>query len=1186
MAVNGAELAHGFIALTVKAPGIKRDIAKELGAVDTTGAGKQIGNKLADSMKKTLQVASIGVAGVLGTALVKGFGRLKAIETAQAKMRGLGNDAATVAKAMDNSLASVKGTAFGLGDAATAAGQLMAANIKPGKQLEGILKTVGNNASAAGVGFDEMGSLFAKAATQANGVQNDIISQLADKGIPIYQALAAQMGVTAGEVFKMASEGKVDFATFASAAKNAAGTVADEMGKTTTGSFDNLMAAMGRFGATLLEDIYPIIGPVFQSLTAWLDEAAKKVEPFLSGIKGVVDLLATGNFSATLREAFGWEEDSGAVTFLIGLRETAITVFTEVSGGVRAMVAAFQAGGTDVTSSGFAGVLERVGLAARVVSDFVSQQLIPAIAGFSSWVIRNKDWLSALVLTIGTSVIAFKAYRAVTAAITAVKVGYATASYGAAAATYASGVASKIGAAAYALQNSSLVKLIASLRVNEAMSFRTKVAVLASAVATKAAAGAQRLFNAVLGANPIVKIVTLVMALVGALVYFFTQTETGKAIWAGFMQFLQEAWANISGFFRDTWNNVLKPVFEGIGQVLSFVWNSILKPIFDGIAAVVGWVFNNILVPLFKTAQFQFAIMAGILQGIWEFILKPVFDAIGAIFKWLWETIISVVINAIKMQLQAMGAVFSWLWTNIMKPTLDAIGAGFNWLWVNVISPVVSWVQEKWRILGLATQLMWQQFIQPAFKAIGDALNWVWVNIISPVVDWIKGKWEALGAATQFMYSQYIKPAWDAVARVISSVWGKVKSVIDTMSRVIQSDPKKAFEAARDAIGAAWAGIQDLAKKPVKFVVETVINGLINTVNGILPDGMKIPTVKLPKGFSDGGYTGNLAPNAVAGVVHGNEHVIRADSRRAIEARHPGLLDHMNQHGSIPGYRTGGLVNPLPQGSYSVSQPYHSGHNGIDLAAAMGTKVFAAADGVVGLAGSVNMGGNEVYIQHTNGLGTRYSHLSRFGTQAGAQVKAGNVIGYVGATGMATGSHLHYMVHNPGGGGGNYGNHVNPAAYMGIAGKDLGEAGGAASILDGLVDWAVDKIKGQFPGGGMFVDVAASLARSAAGTMAKAFNPFAAADGHTALYDNGGWLQPGLSLVENKSGRPEPILTGSQWDALLDSKSQSGLNGASLRLVLEDGRELSAYIDDRADSAVYRGFDGLTDATRRASYAS
>ncbi len=185
------------------------------------------------------------------------------------------------------------------------------------------------------------------------------------------------------------------------------------------------------------------------------------------------------------------------------------------------------------------------------------------------------------------------------------------------------------------------------------------------------------------------------------------------------------------------------------------------------------------------------------------------------------------------------------------------------------------------------------------------------------------------------------------------------------------------------------------------------------------------------------------------------------------------------------------------------------------------------------------MGGNEVHVQHTNGLGTRYSHLSRFGTKVGEQVKAGNVIGYVGSTGMSTGPHLHYMVHNPGGGAGNYGNHVNPASYMSGFAKDLGEGGGAASILGGLSDWAVEQIKKSFPGGGLWVEVATGLAKNAVGQMTKAFNPFAAADGHTTLYDNGGWLPTGKSLVENKTGRPEPILTNGQWEALSDSRNGS-----------------------------------------------
>ena len=782
----------------------------------------------------------------------------------------------------------------------------------------------------------------------------------------------------------------------------------------------------------------------------------------------------------------------------------------------------------------------------------VALGVIDVAMAVGGWAAANRDWLVPAAAVVGVLI----AYHKSVQLLQAVKVAYAAASYGAAAASYASGVASKIGAAAYAIQNSSLVRLIASLRANEALSLRSKIAIVASTVATNAATLAQRAWNAAAASNPIGVIVTAVLALVGALVYFFTQTETGKAIWAEFTRFLGEAWANISQFFQDTWNNVLKPVFEGIGQVFSFVWNSILKPVFDAIAAVATWVFTNILQPAFRLVQVGFAVLGGIFQGIWEAVLKPVFDAIGAVFKWLWDTIISVIIAYIVIQVKVWGAIFTWLWNTILKPVFNAIGKVFQWIYQNIILPIVAGIQV-------------------AIKAAGAVFTWLWQNAVKPAID-------GVASVFRWLFENIIKPVWDGISNTIKGVWENgIKPVIDTLSKVIQSDPKAAFEAARDAIGKAWEGIQDLAKKPVKFVIETVINGLIGTVNKILPEGMKIPTVPLPKGFRVGGYTGDVGVNTAAGVVHGREFVTRAESTAKIMRNHPGVLEHMNRYGEIPGYRKGGLVNPLPAGSYSVSQPYHGGHNGIDLAAAQGTRVYAAADGVVDLAGVVPMGGNEVHIQHANGLATRYSHLSRFATGVGTKVKAGHVIGYVGSTGMSTGPHLHYMVHNPGTGPMGYGNHVNPAPYMGLQGKDLGEAGGAQSILDGLVDFAVSKVKGAFPDGGLFIDVAAGLAKNAAETMAKVFNPFAASDGHTLPYDNGGWLQPGRHLVENKSGRPEPILTASQWDALLGS---DGGSHGPVRVFIGE-REFEGWMDDRADAAVDRGYEDRAAAGRFASYA-
>jgi murein DD-endopeptidase MepM/ murein hydrolase activator NlpD len=85
-------------------------------------------------------------------------------------------------------------------------------------------------------------------------------------------------------------------------------------------------------------------------------------------------------------------------------------------------------------------------------------------------------------------------------------------------------------------------------------------------------------------------------------------------------------------------------------------------------------------------------------------------------------------------------------------------------------------------------------------------------------------------------------------------------------------------------------------------------------------------------------------------------------------------------------------------------------HKGTDYAAPMGTPVRAAGDGRVGYAGPKGGYGNVVEIEHSRNITTVYGHLSRFakGTRTGAHVTQGQVIAYVGMTGLATGPHLHY----------------------------------------------------------------------------------------------------------------------------------------------------------------------------------
>lgn len=98
-------------------------------------------------------------------------------------------------------------------------------------------------------------------------------------------------------------------------------------------------------------------------------------------------------------------------------------------------------------------------------------------------------------------------------------------------------------------------------------------------------------------------------------------------------------------------------------------------------------------------------------------------------------------------------------------------------------------------------------------------------------------------------------------------------------------------------------------------------------------------------------------------------------------------------------------------------------HQGIDIAAEMGTPIVAAADGVVTAAGWNGGYGNMVDIDHGSGVVTRYGHASAVAVTVGQQVRRGQVIAYVGSTGRSTGPHLHYEVRVGG-------QPVNPAAYL------------------------------------------------------------------------------------------------------------------------------------------------------------
>lgn len=119
-----------------------------------------------------------------------------------------------------------------------------------------------------------------------------------------------------------------------------------------------------------------------------------------------------------------------------------------------------------------------------------------------------------------------------------------------------------------------------------------------------------------------------------------------------------------------------------------------------------------------------------------------------------------------------------------------------------------------------------------------------------------------------------------------------------------------------------------------------------------------------------------------------------------------------------PVLRTGYGMRNDPFGGSSVEF-----HKGQDISAPTGTPVNATADGVVVIAGWVRGYGNGIYIDHGNGISTRYGHLSRIDVTVGQVIKRGDHLGLVGSTGRSTGPHLHYEVRING-------EAINPLTYL------------------------------------------------------------------------------------------------------------------------------------------------------------
>lgn len=211
-------------------------------------------SKVGGALTKGITVPALAAASALtGITLVKGYGRLVGIDTARAKLNALGHDAEGVEVIMNSALDSVRGTAYGLDEAATAAASAVAAGIEPGKELTKYLTLTGDAAAVAGSDFNEMASIFNKVQTAQRAYTGEL-NQLADRGIPVFQWLADEAGVTADVIRDMATDGEISAEMFRTAIENNIGGAAQTIGEQSfAAALRNIGSDLARIGANFLD---------------------------------------------------------------------------------------------------------------------------------------------------------------------------------------------------------------------------------------------------------------------------------------------------------------------------------------------------------------------------------------------------------------------------------------------------------------------------------------------------------------------------------------------------------------------------------------------------------------------------------------------------------------------------------------------------------------------------------------------------------------------------------------------------------------------------------------------------------------------------------------------------------------------------------------------------------------------
>lgn len=547
MASKGYQLAQAYVAVVPSLKGVGNAITKAFG--DTSDkVGKQQGAMLGSGFSAGLAGKIGAISGIAQTVAGKVIGMfsgltgqiVEASDSAQkfaSTLQFAGLDTTTIDRLTKSTQDYADKTIYNLSDIRNTTAQLAANGVK---DYDRLAEAAGNLNAVAGGTADTYKSV-AMVLTQTAGqgkLTTENWNQLSD-AIPgasgkIQQALL-EMGAYTGNFRDAMAEGQISAEEFNQAILDLgfqdAAVEAATSASTIEGAMGNLEASAVSLGTAFLDGLKPII----TGGMGWLSEGISAAVPVVqSGIQNLVDWFSR------LWKAL---EDNGAVD-------------------------AFKAA-WDAIRDAIDGVVNMVVDWSHLIPPETVADGIKLVADTLNWFIQHGESLIPIIAAVGGAFAAFKGYQALNTGLQAL-----------------TGTMTAVTGGLTGMKNGLLLIMDLGGPVAAIKQFASQLNIVQTAqslwtAATKLATAAQGALNMVLSANPIMLVVTAIAALVAALAWFFTQTETGRQLWQQFTDFLGTTVENVKQWFGDA------------AQWISDKWNALVAW-FQSVPGMIKGFFNDI----------------------------------------------------------------------------------------------------------------------------------------------------------------------------------------------------------------------------------------------------------------------------------------------------------------------------------------------------------------------------------------------------------------------------------------------------------------------------------------------------------------------------------------------------------------------------------------------------------------